>query len=64
VWPGAPAELSGDLQGGGGLGHVRNITYDYFYNQNNDYAIELTQCYGQKNRTLCDMYPVTAPQPD
>lgn len=26
--------------------------------QNVDYAIEVTQCYGQKNLTLCNEYPV------
>ncbi|KAL7271762.1 hypothetical protein RUND412_005456 [Rhizina undulata] len=57
VWPGVSSALSGDLQGGGGSGHVKNITYDTFYNNNNDYAIELTQCYGQSNLTLCNMYP-------
>ncbi|KAJ9496310.1 hypothetical protein H2202_008268 [Exophiala xenobiotica] len=57
VWPGSPSELSGDLQGGGGTGAVRNITYDTFYINNVDYAIEITQCYGQKNNTLCNEYP-------
>jgi hypothetical protein len=32
VWPGVPSALSADLQGGGGLGRVRNITYDTFAN--------------------------------
>lgn len=53
VWPGAPAAESGDLQGGGGGGLVRNITYDGMTITNVDYAIEVTQCYGQKNETLC-----------
>lgn len=53
VWPGSPAALSGDLQGGGGSGSVRNITYDTMHITNVDYAIEVTQCYGQKNLTLC-----------
>ena len=57
VWPGAPAALSGDLQGGGGLGRVENITYDTFRIDNVDYAIEVTQCYGQKNFTLCTQAP-------
>ena len=57
VWPGSPSELSGDLQGGGGGGAVTNITYDTFYIDNVDYAIEITQCYGQKNTTLCNQYP-------
>lgn len=53
VWPGNPAALSGDLQGGGGSGIVKNITYDGMQITNVDYAIEVTQCYGQKNETLC-----------
>lgn len=57
VWPGSPAALSGDLQGGGGTGRVRNITYDTFFVDNVDYAIEVTQCYGQKNLTLCNAFP-------
>jgi galacturan 1,4-alpha-galacturonidase len=57
VWPGAPAALSGDLQGGGGAGRVNNITYDGMYIKNVDYAIEITQCYGQKNLTLCNQFP-------
>jgi hypothetical protein len=28
------------------------------FNTNNDYAIEVTQCYGQSNLTLCNQYPV------
>lgn len=57
VWPGSPAELSGDLQGGGGSGHVLNITYDEIHITDVDYAIEVTQCYGQTNLTLCNEYP-------
>lgn len=57
VWPGAPAALSGDLQGGGGLGRVNNITYDGLVISNVDYAVEITQCYGQKNLTLCNEFP-------
>jgi len=57
VWPGNPAALSGDLQGGGGTGSVKNITYDTMAINNVDYAIEVTQCYGQKNTTLCNANP-------
>lgn len=57
VWPGSPAELSGDLQGGGGSGRVDNITYDTMTVANADYAIEITQCYGQSNLTLCNEFP-------
>lgn len=61
VWPGTQSALSGDLQGGGGRGHVKNVTYDTFGNHKNDYAIQVTQCYGQKNKTLCELYPVRSP---
>lgn len=47
VWPNVASELSGDLQGGGGSGRVDNITYDGMEIDNVDYAIEITQCYGQ-----------------
>ena len=57
VWPGAPSALSGDLQGGGGAGRVNRITYEGYDISNVDYAIEITQCYGQKNLTLCNEFP-------
>lgn len=57
VWPGSAAELSGDLQGGGGTGYVRNITYSTMTIDAVDYAIQITQCYGQSNLTLCNEYP-------
>ncbi|EGX52955.1 Exopolygalacturonase X-1 [Orbilia oligospora] len=59
VWPGIQSALSVDLQGGGGIGLVNNITYDLMQISNVDYGIELTQCYGQKNLTLCNQYPST-----
>ncbi|PSS08684.1 glycoside hydrolase family 28 protein [Amorphotheca resinae ATCC 22711] len=57
VWPDSPSELSGDLQGGGGSGMVNNITYDTMLIDNVDYAIEVDQCYGQSNPTICLQYP-------
>lgn len=57
VWPDTASALSVDLQGGGGDGRVDNITYDGMYIDNVDYAFEVTQCYGQKNLTLCLEYP-------
>jgi galacturan 1,4-alpha-galacturonidase len=57
VWPNSPSALSGDLQGGGGTGRVNNITYDTMFVNNVDYAIEINQCYGQKNITLCNQFP-------
>ncbi|OAA55264.1 exopolygalacturonase [Niveomyces insectorum RCEF 264] len=57
VWPNTPSALSGDLQGGGGGGRVDNITYDGMLVDRVDYAIEITQCYGQKNLALCTAHP-------
>lgn len=57
VWPNTASALSGDLQGGGGTGRVNNITYDTMYIDNVDYAIEVDQCYGQSNLTLCNEFP-------
>jgi galacturan 1,4-alpha-galacturonidase len=57
VWPNTPSALSGDLQGGGGNGRVDNVTFDGMLIDNVDYAIEITQCYGQSNLTLCTEYP-------
>lgn len=57
VWPGSPAAVSGDLQGGGGSGEVSNITYDTISVSNTRYAIEVDQCYGQRNLTQCLAYP-------
>lgn len=36
---------------------VKNITYDTMFIDNVDYAIEVDQCYGQKNLTLCLEFP-------
>lgn len=58
VWPGIETAFQTLLNGGGGLGRVRNVTYDLFHNINNDRAITITQCYGQKNQTLCEEFPV------
>lgn len=57
VWPGSASALSGDLQGGGGSGRVNNITYDTMSITDVDYAVEITQCYGQSNLTLCNAFP-------
>lgn len=57
VWPNTPSVMSDDLQGGGGSGRVRNITYEDIIIDNVDYAIEITQCSGQKNLTLCQLFP-------
>nr|XP_036581871.1 exopolygalacturonase X [Colletotrichum truncatum]KAF6790428.1 exopolygalacturonase X [Colletotrichum truncatum] len=57
VWPGAETDFQPDLAGGGGAGYVRNITYDGFYGTNNDNAIKIDQCYGEKNATRCAEFP-------
>ncbi|RJE26348.1 Exo-polygalacturonase [Aspergillus sclerotialis] len=57
VWPGSHSSMSDDLQGGGGSGSVKNITYDNMRIDNVDWSIEVTQCYGQKNQTLCNEFP-------
>ncbi|KAM0449466.1 hypothetical protein ACHAO4_007484 [Trichoderma viride] len=57
VWPGTDTPFQPGLSGGGGAGYVKNVTYDTFYNDNNDWAIEINQCYGQSNQTICDKYP-------
>lgn len=79
VWPGVETQFQTLLNGGGGLGHVRNVhdplsqcvtsievltwqvTYDHFFNDGNDNAIQITQCYGQSNQTLCNEFPVRHP---
>ncbi len=58
VWPGDYTPFQPTLNGGGGSGYVKNVTYDTLYNSNTDWAIELTQCYGQSNQTLCNQFPV------
>ncbi|RLL95287.1 hypothetical protein CFD26_101708 [Aspergillus turcosus] len=57
VWPNTPSTEAADLQGGGGSGIVNQVTFDTFTVQDVDYAIELDQCYGQKNLTLCYEFP-------
>ncbi|KAL5391271.1 hypothetical protein PMIN06_008132 [Paraphaeosphaeria minitans] len=57
VWPGVQSSFQELLNGGGGLGYVRNVTYDTLQSINNDRAVTITQCYGQKNQTLCQEFP-------
>ncbi|KAJ8113962.1 hypothetical protein OPT61_g4048 [Boeremia exigua] len=57
VWPGIETSFQTLLNGGGGLGRVKNVTYDLFRNVGNDRAITITQCYGQKNQSLCYEHP-------
>ncbi|KAI0802479.1 polygalacturonase [Xylaria sp. FL0064] len=57
VWPGVHSDFEPILSGGGGSGYVKNITYERYESINNDWAIEVNQCYGQSNETLCELYP-------
>lgn len=57
VWPGVHSDFQPILTGGGGAGYVKNITYERYESINNDWAIEVNQCYGQSNKTLCELYP-------
>ena len=57
VWPGVPPDTSSSTSGGG-LGRVRNVTYEHMQSENNDRVISVSQCYESKNQTMCDSYPV------
>ncbi|KAI0812212.1 polygalacturonase [Xylaria sp. FL0064] len=56
IWPGVPPNTTGSSSGGG-AGYVRNVTYELFNNTNNEWAIELTQCYFASSQEACDEYP-------
>ncbi|KAJ0270410.1 hypothetical protein COL940_011703 [Colletotrichum noveboracense] len=58
IWPGVPPNTTGS-ETGGGLGHVRNVTYEKYHNVNNDWAIQLTQCYFAASDEACQQYPAT-----
>ncbi|KAI0018736.1 polygalacturonase [Xylariomycetidae sp. FL0641] len=58
IWPGVPPNTTGSDEGGG-EGYVRNVTYELYYNDNNDWAIELTQCYFAESQEACDNYPAS-----
>ncbi|KAI1497799.1 polygalacturonase [Biscogniauxia marginata] len=55
IWPGVPPNTTNSEEGGGD-GYVRNVTYELFNNNNNDWAIQLTQCYFADSQEACDMY--------
>ncbi|EPS35617.1 hypothetical protein H072_10990 [Dactylellina haptotyla CBS 200.50] len=57
AWPGIFGEAIPGWVGGGGTGYVNNVTYDTMLLNNVDLAIEITQCYGQKNLTACNEAP-------
>ncbi|KAF6813986.1 polygalacturonase [Colletotrichum plurivorum] len=58
IWPGVPPGTT-NSEVGGGLGYARNVTYDTFHNKNNDWAIQLTQCYFASSQEACRQYPAT-----
>ncbi|TDZ23529.1 Exopolygalacturonase A [Colletotrichum orbiculare MAFF 240422] len=58
IWPGVPPDTTGS-EAGGGLGYVRNVTYEKYHNVNNDWAIQLTQCYFASSQEACRRYPAT-----
>ncbi|KAF4921537.1 Exopolygalacturonase A [Colletotrichum viniferum] len=58
IWPGVRPNTTGS-EAGGGLGHVRNVTYEKYHNVNNDWAIQLTQCYFAASDEACQQYPAT-----
>lgn len=60
VWPDSFSEKSANLNGGGGSGSVRNVTYDGMWLDNVDYGITITQCYGQDDEDECFKHPVSA----
>ncbi|KAL0936282.1 exopolygalacturonase X [Colletotrichum truncatum] len=57
VWPGLGAVTKPGWIGGGGIGHVRNVTYEQFHVRNNDAALKIDQCYGAVNASTCKEHP-------
>lgn len=59
VWPGVPPNVTGSTSGGG-LGLVRNVTYENMHSVNNDHVISVSQCYYAKSQDACNQYPVSS----
>ncbi|KAG5996538.1 hypothetical protein E4U43_002833 [Claviceps pusilla] len=57
VWPSGHVNFQAALSGGGGSGYVKNVTFDSYHNVNNDWAIEVNQCYGTKDLKFCHENP-------
>jgi galacturan 1,4-alpha-galacturonidase len=53
----ASGTMSGVGSGGGGSGRVQNVTYEGMRVNKVDWAIEITQCYGQKDVAACKAAP-------
>src|SRR5258708_2129803 len=47
----------GELSGGGGSGRVNRITFDGMRVSNVEWAVLITQCYGQKDLAKCRANP-------
>jgi galacturan 1,4-alpha-galacturonidase len=56
TWP-AHGVMSGVGEGGGGSGRVSNITYEGMKLSKVDWAVQITQCYGLKDRVECKAAP-------
>lgn len=54
-----PGAVGNATDQGGGNGHVRNVTYENIHNNNNEWAIEITQCYALKDadQKVCNEHP-------
>lgn len=59
IWVGAGAVTNPGWIGGGGVGFVRNVTYEDFRVDNNDAALKIDQCYGAINASQCLLFPST-----
>ncbi|GKT80662.1 LOW QUALITY PROTEIN: exopolygalacturonase [Colletotrichum tofieldiae] len=46
IWPGVPPNTTGS-EAGGGLGHVRNVTYEKYENKNNDCEFDQSDLLGR-----------------
>lgn len=57
IWPGKDAVKKPNWIGGGGVGHVRNVTYELFHVDGNDAALKIDQCYGAVNASTCEENP-------
>jgi galacturan 1,4-alpha-galacturonidase len=56
VWPNVQSTM-GELSGGGGSGRVNNIVFEKMRVSNVEWAVMITQCYAQKDLSLCRANP-------
>ncbi|CAG9976100.1 unnamed protein product [Clonostachys byssicola] len=57
IWAGEHAVTKPGWIGGGGTGHVLNVTYDGFHVKGNDAVLKIDQCYGTVNASTCEENP-------